>query len=182
MRKFIVTLVLGFCAVAARADNIIIPFSGSGSSGTISDGIASVVPWTINTGGGNDWGIPDGAGADVFNWPGPGGLVDDLTVTFSGLPTSALIAGGQFHDFITGVDWAESITDGGSTITFTAPAGDPLGAGDPFFAHVGFLGPEGSSVSFTGGWSGAPEPSSVILLLTMLLGVAFAARKRMARA
>jgi hypothetical protein len=187
MRKFIVTVVLGFCAVAARADNIVIAFSGSGSSGTITPG----GQWVINANSTDSWGIP-GYGDGAINWPGPGGEINDLTITFSGLPTGVEIdelssdectddATG-LCDVATGTAWTGTISDGGAEVTFTAPDGTYLGAGDPFFVNVLFSGDEGTTVTFTGGWSSpVPEPSSVILLLTTLLAVAFVARKRIAR-
>src|SRR5262245_41414561 len=88
MKKSVITLIMSLCAVAARADVIVIPFSGSGSSGTIAPGEF----WSINDLGTFSFGSP-GVGAGILPWPGPPtpGDITDFTITFTGLPAGVTI-------------------------------------------------------------------------------------------
>jgi hypothetical protein len=70
-------LALMVVSVAMADGSIIIPFSGSGASGTIAPG----EPWTINQLSSFNWGTP-GVGLDFETWNG-NVPVEDFTITFT---------------------------------------------------------------------------------------------------
>jgi hypothetical protein len=173
-------------ASAATADaSIVIPFSGSGASGTIAPGES----WAINQLSKFNWGTP-GVGLNFETWNG-GTSVEDFTITFMGLPVGVQITNlepgptcgtGNETVFCAAagalVPWTPVLTNSGATITFTAPAPEELVAGDSFYINIYFTGDPGSTVSFTGGWSQVPEPLSVCLTALGLLAVAIRRRRR----
>lgn len=185
-------LVLCFSAVLAKADSIMIPFSGSGASGTIAPG----EPWSVNLYGTNSWGSP-GKGAGTLAWTGPVGDITGLTIHFLGLPNGVAIDDILFDGRKCGVGtslctgssgtslgspWAPTISADGSTVTFDAPAGVTLGPGQAYFVNVFFSGDEGEAVDFTGGWSSpVPEPGTVWLLGAGLAGLGDVVRRRRSR-
>jgi uncharacterized repeat protein (TIGR01451 family) len=138
-----------------------LPFSGSGTSGTISIPPGSV-PWSVQNDTSNtsqdSWGIP-GLFQGTATWPGLQSA-NFFTVTFTNLPTGVFInplpappAGDstQFQDSTSQTDWGGTISPDGLTVTFTAPAGLPLNPGDSFFVSAVFTGHvDPSGVSFTG--------------------------------
>ena len=71
----IMIVLLGSAVIASAT--IVIPFSGSGSSGTIAPGEA----WTINQLGSFNWGTP-GIGLGFGTWNGSI-AVEDFTISFT---------------------------------------------------------------------------------------------------
>jgi hypothetical protein len=189
MKQLAVTVVLCLCAVGARADVVVIPFSDSGTSGTIAPGES----WSVDDFGTFSWGSP-GVGEGVLPWPGPPTPQDitDFTITFTGLPTGVTIDptslatpaqdcagnanGGtvfcsSFPSLFT--QWIPTLSNGNDTITWEAPAGISLNGGDNYFANIFFTGAV-SSVTFTGGWSSptpVPEPGSLLFVAAGLCAV-----------
>jgi hypothetical protein len=49
------------------------------------------------------------------------------------------------------IPWTPALSNGGATITFTAPSLPMLLPGDSFYINIYFSGDEGSSIAFTGG-------------------------------
>ena len=155
------------CAVTAGA-SIVIPFSGSGASGTIAPGQG----WIINQLSSFNWGSP-GVGLGFGTWSG-GIAVEDFTITFLRLPAGVQITNlelgptcgtGNETVFCSGFldAWTPVLSNGGSTVTFTAPAPETLVPGESFYINIYFSGDEGNSVAFTGGWSAVPEPFTLSL-------------------
>jgi hypothetical protein len=172
----ILTLIVASAAMAGAT--IVIPFSGSGSSGTIAPGEA----WTINQLSTFNWGSP-GVGLGFETWNGSID-VEDFTITFLRLP-----AGVQLTNLEQGLTcgtssqtvfcstsgslhaWTPMLSNGGATVTFTAPAPEMLVPSESFYINIYFSGDEGSSVVFTGGWSAVPEPFTLGLTGSGLLTV-----------
>lgn len=175
-------LVLTVASAAIAAASIVIPFSGSGASGTIAPGEA----WTINQLSTFNWGSPGiGLGFETWNASIP---VEDFTITFTGLLNGAQITNlemgptcGTGNETVfceasgTLMPWTPVLSNGGATVTFTAPSPLTLLPGDSFYINIYFSGDEGSSVTFTGGWSQevVPEPFTLSLTGAGLLTVAF---------
>ena len=168
-----------------------IPFNGSGSSGTIAPGQpfaydfdhASFEP---------DWGIP-GVGATLSSWNGP--TVEQFTITFSlpnGISIDPLNLGNTCNGGSTGgtvfcaspysQPWNVTALTSDS-ITFTAqPGGDLLVHGDPFFVNIFFSGGDPNGANFNGAWiTAVPEPGSLILFGTGILGVGALMRRKLTR-
>lgn len=164
-------------SVAIAHASIIIPFSGSGASGTIAPGEA----WTINQLSSFNWGSP-GVGLGFELWNGSV-AVEDFTITFLRLPAGVQITNLEMGPTCgTGNEtvfcgpsfdaWTPVLSNGGATVTFTAPAPEMLVPGDSFYINIYFNGDEGNSVAFTGGWSAVPEPFTLGLTGLGLLTVA----------
>jgi len=178
--RFLNRILLLMVASAAMAGaTIVIPFSGSGASGTIAPGEA----WTINQLSSFNWGSP-GVGLGFETWNGSI-AVEDFTITFLRLPAGVQITNlepgptcgtGSQTVFCSAsgtlVPWTPVLSNGGTTITFTAPGSQMLLPGDFFYINIFFNGDEGSSVVFTGGWSTVPEPFTLGLTGLGLLTVA----------
>jgi hypothetical protein len=157
----ILALIVASAAMAGAS--IVIPFSGSGASGTIAPGEA----WTINQLSLFNWGSP-GVGLGFETWNGSI-AVEDFTITFLRLPAGVQITNletgptcgtGNETVFCSGFldAWTPVLSNAGATVTFTAPAPEVLVPGESFYINIFFSGDEGSSVAFTGGWSAVPEP------------------------
>ena len=199
MKKSVFGLALCLCAVTARADFIVIPFSGSGTSGTIAPG----EPWAINAFGTMSWGSP-GVGLGILAWPGPPTPQDitDFTITFRGLPAGVTIdpaslataaqdcAGGPGGGTVFCSEtpaaiyqWIPSLSPDHDTITWEAPAGGALFGGDDYFVNIFFTGAV-PGVTFTGAWTSpvpVPEPGpGLLLLLGTAAGLCAAALRRRA--
>jgi hypothetical protein len=174
-------------AVSVKADNIVIPFSGGPGlgSGTIAPGES----YEYNGSGSSSWGAPGvGAGVEAFTSSMAG--IDDFTITFAGLGSGIVIDNLETPGDCSGFDfttrfcdgstmWTPVISNGGLTITFTAPSGDTIGHGDDFFVNVAFSGHEEDSASFTGGWSAStPEPSTLMSCLGGLLALGLSRWRR----
>jgi hypothetical protein len=183
----LVAVVLGLLlSVAGPASADFIPFSGSGSSGTISTPPGSV-SWSLLVDPINPaqdaWGIP-GLGAGVVAWPGSG-TESEFVITFTGLPSGVVInplplpTPGGFTDATRfEVDapngphlWDRTISADGLSVDFVAPPGAALTPGEPFFVNVVFTGHTGGSVTFTGAFDPVPEPTSMALVGVGLAGL-----------
>lgn len=187
----------GVLAGTAVADST---FSGSGSSGTLA---SSTETWQFNADGGaaktgylNNWGSP-GVGESVAAY-GESSPAYGLMLTFSGggainaasisLGTAAGCTGNTSGDTtfcsVSPTTIWQAFQTGPDTIDFLAqsPSFD-LTQGQYYFVNVFFNG--ATPTSFTGAWltnftptppSSTPEPSSILLLATGLLGLAALAR------
>lgn len=166
----VLALIVASAAIAGAT--IVIPFSGSGASGTIAPG----EPWTINQLSTFNWGSP-GVGLGFETWNGSI-AVEDFTITFTllngvqitNLETGPTCGNGSQTVFCSGtfVPWTPVLSNGGTTVTFTAPGSQMLLPGDSFYINIYFSGDEGSSVMFTGGWSQETVPEPLTLGLTGL--------------
>jgi hypothetical protein len=179
-----VSLLFVACAAIASA-TIVIPFSGSGSSGTIAPG----EPWIINQLGTFNWGTP-GIGLSFGTWNGSI-AVEDFTITFTSFTN-----GQQITNLETGptcgtgsqtvlclasgtlTPWTPVLSNGGTTVTFTAPGGQMMLPGDSFYINIYFSSDPGSTVTFTGGWSQETVPEPFTLALTGLGCLTVAIRRR----
>lgn len=128
-------------SAAIAGATIVIPFSGSGSSGTIAPGEG----WIINQLGSFNWGSPGvGLGFEVWNGDIP---IQDFTITFIDLPQGVQITNLQMPPdcgngsqtvFCTGflTSWTPALTDNGATVTFTAPGQEMLVPGESFYVNI----------------------------------------------
>lgn len=167
-----------------------IPFSGSGSSGTIQTG----QPFAYNFDNGTfepDWGIP-GVGGGTATWSGT--EIGSFEITFN-LPAGvvidpAMVAQGQIGDCVGGAaggtafcaqpytqPWTATLI-GTNTLLFTATPGNFLTTGDPFFVNIFFTGGDPNGASFSGSFNTAPEPSSLLLMSSGILGIGAILRRR----
>jgi hypothetical protein len=173
---------------AAFAGNI--PFSGSGTSGTLQTG----QPFAYDFDNGifePDWGVP-GVGNGTGIWTG--GTVGAFEVSFN-LPDGVMIDPnmvqiGQTGDCVGGAaggtafcaqpytaPWIATLI-GDNTILFTATPGNLLTNGDPFFVNIFFSGGDPNGASFSGNFTVVPEPGSLILMGTGVLGIGAIVRRR----
>ena len=185
MRK----LVLMFCVVlaaVATASAGSISFTGSGTSGTIDPG----QPFAYDSDGLPDWGVP-GVSGGLATWSGP--PVDGFTINFDlpqgisidpmdlGTTCDGTASGGTvFCSSPFGQPWdVESLT--ANSITFQAPDGEVLTNGDPFFINIFFTGGDPAGASFSGEWetSPVPEPNSLLLMGSGVLGIMAVLRRKM---
>lgn len=194
-------LCTGILAGTASAD---IAFSGSANSGTLA---SATETWQFNANGGattpgnlNNWGSP-GVGLSVATY-GEATPAYGLSLTFSGgsaIDVATLLAGNTtacvgstsgettFCSVSPTTLW-KAFQTGPDTIDFLAQSlTADLTSGQQYFVNVFFNGATPSS--FTGAWltsfstnppASAPEPSSMLLLATALLGLlGFAGRARL---
>ena len=182
---------------AAQA-GVIDPYSstaGAGNSGTDAFGNT----WNGSTTYGAPYAGP-GAGFSAWGSPGLGSgdatygtapAATQFTVRFAYDSSTAIdqtlspFPGGyneytRFTDDSTGVAWTPTYF--GEGVTFTAPTGDSLKAGDSYFANVVFTGSDlsGANAGFTASFGAVPEPASWALMLAGvgLLGGALRGQRR----
>ena len=182
--------VLTLASITASAGSSI-PFSGSGSSGTIQTGQS----FAYNGDGGMpipNWGIP-GVNLGTAIWNGP--TVNDFLVTFN-LPMGTILdpnqvilgtnsgcAGGPtggttFCALPFSTPWTPTLI-GTNEIEFKS-SGDLLTAGDIFFVSIFFEGDDPNGVFFSGEFNTpVPEPTSPMLLGSGLLAVVAGLRRKL---
>jgi hypothetical protein len=184
----VISLIALLSTVALAGD---IPFSGSGSSGTLQTG----QPFAYDFDGGvfePDFGIP-GVGNNLATWQGP--TVSQFEITFD-LPAGveidpAMVELGQTGDCVGGPaggtafcaqpftqPWTAQLI-GANELIFTATPGNSLTNGDPFFLNIFFTGGDPNGASFSGAFTAStPEPSSILLFGSGLLGAVTFMRRR----
>ena len=179
---------------AATAFATVIPFSGSGSSGTISPGN---LPWAVTSStsgcdicrGLTVWNLP-GFGSFNATWPSGVGNALAFTITFSGLPGGVSIDQTpdsdptgftdftRFHYGDDSVIWTRTFT-GSNTVTFTEPGATTMPPGTPFFANIAFNGGNFSSATFTGSFTTTPEPATFALMFAGVGAVVVLRRRKL---
>jgi PEP-CTERM motif len=184
--SLLLLFILTMSLMPAFADNI--SFSGSGMSGTIAPG----QPFAYNFDGAAfepDWGVP-GVGGGLATWNGP--TIGGFTITFdlpAGVSIDAADIGTNCNGGATsGTVFCASPYDqpwdvtalSGNSITFTAQqnGGDLLTNGDQFFINIFFAGGDPNGASFTGNWAVVPEPGSMVLFGSAVLGLAGVLRRK----
>lgn len=187
-KPLLLLCVVALASITAFAGSI--PFSGSGSSGTLQTGQS----FAYNGDGGvpiPNWGIP-GVVQGTAVWNGP--TVNEFLVTFD-LPSGIILdpnqvilgsnsgcAGGStggttFCALPFSMPWTPTLI-GTNGIEFKS-SGDLLTQGDLFFVNVFFEGGDPNGVSFSGEFGTVPEPASPMLIAPGLLAVAAGLRRKL---
>lgn len=185
----LVILVLALVFVPGTMADVI-PFSGSGSSGTIDPGVSwTLLPAIDQSPQNSVWGVP-GYQQGVLLWPSPTFGATDFHVTFTDLPQGVTIDNAPPNGCVGqglvmcsvegGANLWTSVLNGPNSVSFFAPSGVVMVQFDQFFVNIPFNAPL-DHVTFTGEWTQSaaiPEPGSLALFGTGLLGLAGTLRRK----
>jgi len=181
----------GFGLAAQPAHAIVVPWSGAGNNAGLApnlDGQPFLAPpalgdtWQI-VNLGTTWQLETNGGLtpSIFNWNGVtpyfsnslGSFATGFQYTINSGVSGINPVGTQLVDVTTGKTFAESVTLANQRVTFTAPFGSQLSAGDSYLLDINFLGAVNpAQFSFAALWTdspitppvGVPEPAAVPVL------------------
>lgn len=169
------------------------PFAGAGPFGVTAPCGNS---WLYNADGATlepDWGIP-GVGAGTLAWC-KSTTITDFEITFD-LPPGTVIdpaqilvgngagcvgstgGGTTFCASPYSAPWTAALLASNS-IAFYASPGNALTNGDAFFVNIFFSGPDPGNPGFSGAWTYTPEPGTMLLFGSGIVGLAGVLRRKL---